>query len=699
MVVVSVCCVSCDGGDPPTEGTLILLVRPFVLEGFNGLEFTSERVEFIVSDTVDGPERRVVANIPGPQTLRLTGAADVLPEILAELRAPVGFIHQIRFVVTDVLVVLSGEFIPVRVPSGPQTGLKILPKESGTPYRIEENHNTFVEVRYDPLMQLIQNRGVGEIEKPTVEGEQIDEVPLVGTPWFRDGFVMVDLVPGTSDEEFGALNETISVDAFGRNLIDPNKVLVKLASGVDLDGAIASYRASPLVVRATRDHLWRPSRLPAGGVEGDRVASAFWLTNTKAPEAWDTTVGSYLPVIAVIDTGLDIYHPDLQNNLFINEGELPPGIEDVTGPGGEPDGLITMADLNEDPNRSQVTDEDGDGVVTAGDLIDCTPAFVNFEDGVDDDGNGAVDDIIGFDFAGDGTLPNPAIDNCVIDSIRQDALDDGEPTPDYHGTFVSGMAGAVGDNGIGTTGMAWNVRILPIRVFSDLSPATSADSNAVLDAIDYVADFPAVLGTRGVPVVNFSIAMAFCFPEGEDLPGIDEDTIDDDDKCGEAERQENLDTWTSRFEPLSDRLVTTAAFNAKFDFDPEAFQVIPAELPFDNILAVTSIGRSFELGARSPRGSTVFDMAAPALQVTSLQGRDPFRNPTGAQDVRIDSGSSFAAPLVAGAAALVLSTAEGALLGGADLANRMRDTASERTDLEGDVQNGRVLDAQAAVGF
>ncbi|MFM7869534.1 MAG: S8 family serine peptidase, partial [Planctomycetaceae bacterium] len=89
--------------------------------------------------------------------------------------------------------------------------------------------------------------------------------------------------------------------------------------------------------------------------------------------------------------------------------------------------------------------------------------------GIDDDNNGYVDDVNGYDFA------------------------DGDADPmDFvgHGTHVSGTVGAVGDNGIGTVGMNWNVSILPCKIGADLGgPVTSAS----IEAINYAVSMGAVV--------------------------------------------------------------------------------------------------------------------------------------------------------------------------------------------------------------
>ena len=146
-----------------------------------------------------------------------------------------------------------------------------------------------------------------------------------------------------------------------------------------------------------------------------------------APEAWDQTTGSSSVVVAVVDTGVDYTHPDLAANIWTNPGE--------TGGGKE-------------------------------------------SNGVDDDGNGYVDDWHGWNFGLDTNDPMDAAG---------------------HGTHVAGTIGAAGDNGTGVTGVNWNVQIMPLRV---------ADANGNLSDAAVAAAF-AYAGHMGAKVVNASLGGSY----------------------------------------------------------------------------------------------------------------------------------------------------------------------------------------------
>ena len=131
-----------------------------------------------------------------------------------------------------------------------------------------------------------------------------------------------------------------------------------------------------------------------------------WYLNTvSAPQAWDVVQADSTVIIAIVDSGVDFDHPDLWDNIWINDGE------DIDG-----DGRVTWKDWNN----------------------------------VDDDGNGYRDDFFGWDFGGQGGGDNDPNENAPV-----------------HGTHCAGIAAAVTDNGLGVSGMAWNARIMAVKANRD----------------------------------------------------------------------------------------------------------------------------------------------------------------------------------------------------------------------------------------
>src|SRR6266536_6323695 len=158
-----------------------------------------------------------------------------------------------------------------------------------------------------------------------------------------------------------------------------------------------------------------------------------------APEAGNVTTGSTKNVVALVDTGIDYRHPDLYQNVWINQKEIPAAIrsrlKDTDG-----DGLITFRDLKNPINHGagKITDLDGDGRITAADLLKPVSKG-GWADGVSNDGDKYVDDLIGWNFI--SNTNNPLDDN-------------------GHGSHVAGIIGAMSNNGVGVAGLNWKVQLM-----------------------------------------------------------------------------------------------------------------------------------------------------------------------------------------------------------------------------------------------
>ena len=158
------------------------------------------------------------------------------------------------------------------------------------------------------------------------------------------------------------------------------------------------------------------------------LANQYALTKIKAREAWDVSKGDTTISIGIVDTGVDWDHPDLNGNIWHNNDEI--------------------------PNNS-----------------------------IDDDGNGYVDDIIGWDFGGLSGTP----DNNPM-----------EDRPD-HGTHVAGISSAVTDNGVGIASIGFNSKIMAVKTSQDnlRNPSGQAYISYGYEGIKYAAD-------NGCKVVNCS---------------------------------------------------------------------------------------------------------------------------------------------------------------------------------------------------
>lgn len=197
--------------------------------------------------------------------------------------------------------------------------------------------------------------------------------------------------------------------------VPSNLHLVELPEGMSVDAAVAEYREDPNVLYVQPNFRYRiKERFPDEWMFWEYQWSLhnvkYWTgrpdADIDAPEAWALTTGSHDVILGVIDTGIDYTHEDLFENVFSNPGEIP-------------------------------------------------------GNGLDDDGNGFVDDIHG------------------IDAVEHN----GDPYDIHgHGTFVSGIIAARGNNDVGITGVMWDAQIVSCKAFG-INGLTS--DGAILTCMDY----------------------------------------------------------------------------------------------------------------------------------------------------------------------------------------------------------------------
>jgi len=201
-------------------------------------------------------------------------------------------------------------------------------------------------------------------------------------------------------------------------------VLVRFAgTSVDLSAAINALNQLPEIEYVQPNHVFNVAAIPpwpgrpsfslnhlAAELPNDSLFAAQWALQTlRAPEAWRLTTGDPNILIAVIDTGVDFKHPDLQTGIWINAGE--------------------------DLNRN--------GKVEASDF-----------NGMDDDGNGFSDDLRGWDFTDAPSFPDGG-------DYREP---DNDPADENgHGTAVAGIIAATANNRLGIAGLAHGCRVMALR--------------------------------------------------------------------------------------------------------------------------------------------------------------------------------------------------------------------------------------------
>lgn len=311
----------------------------------------------------------------------------------------------------------------------------------------------------------------------------------------------------------------------------PGLFQVDLPQGLSVEQAIQAYAHNPQVISSQPDYYLETTSLP-----NDPLLNQQWsfvnksnpTSTINAASGWDKTTGSGRTIVAVIDTGVDYTHPDLAANMWRNSGEIP-------------------------GNK------------------------------IDDDSNGFVDDVNGYNFV--SNTGNP-LDN------------------HGHGTHVAGIIGAVGNNGVGVSGVNWNVQIMALK-FLDAGGKGST-SNA-LRALNYAVQMGATISNNSWTSPAYDAALE---------AGI-------------------------RNAGLSGHIYVAAAGNLKQNVDVN--RLYPGSFSGDNVVTVAGMDSSNNLASWSNYGQTV-EIAAPGNSIYSTL-------PNGKYGYM--SGTSMATPFVTGALALV----------------------------------------------
>ena len=318
--------------------------------------------------------------------------------------------------------------------------------------------------------------------------------------------------------------------------------VVQPPEGGDLQAAIETCSRSDLVDFVEPDYLIRPALVPDDPQFTDGTAWALDNTGTSggvanadigATEAWDLVTDASEVVVAVVDSGVRTTHEDLSANLWQNPGEIP-------------------------------------------------------GNGIDDDHDGIVDDVVGFD-AVNGT---------------------GDPTDQAgHGTHVAGIIGAVGNNGKGTAGIAWKVRIMALRFLDDVQGGSTSDA---ITCIDYAV-------AHGARVINAS--------------------------WGTSQRSRSLQRAIQRARAAGVILVAAAGNDGvNLDVTP----TYPGAFPEDNLVCVTGTTRGDAKYAEGNYGSVGVDLGAPAVGIYSSWS-------TADDAYAYATGTSMATPMVTGSIALLIA--------------------------------------------
>ncbi|MDR3199795.1 MAG: S8 family serine peptidase [Planctomycetaceae bacterium] len=335
------------------------------------------------------------------------------------------------------------------------------------------------------------------------------------------------------------LQTTTSVTSLAEQLMPYGiTVLSGLGSPGLLLAEVENPKQSEMLAGSGYFDFWQPNYvITATGIAqevNDPDVSKQWaLDSINVGTAWNVSNGTGV-VVAVLDSGTTLTHPDLHDNIWINT-------EEIAG------------------------------------------------DGLDNDNNGFIDDINGWNFVSGNSN--------ITDT-------------DGHGTHVTGIIGAAGNNSTGGVGAAPGVRILPVKV---ISGSTGSTAN-IVSAINYVID----LKSHGVNVAVVNMSLGYY---SEDI-AVGK-AIEDAGNAG--------------------IVVVASAGNNGSDNDTKSHY--PSGYNYlDNLISVASIDQNGQPASNSNYGRTTVDLAAPGVSIYSTTKNGSYG---------LMSGTSMAAPFVSAAAAIL----------------------------------------------
>ena len=295
------------------------------------------------------------------------------------------------------------------------------------------------------------------------------------------------------------------------------------------------------------ENMWHLNNIGQGGGSID--------ADIDAPEAWEISTGSinHEIVIGIVDSGFEWEHQDLVDNIWVNHNEIP-------------------------------------------------------NNGIDDDENGYIDDINGWDaYGSDGSIPVTS-----------------------HGTKVAGMVGAKGNNGVDVVGINWDISIMPIAgSSSSTSTVISAYSYALDNKLLWI-DTDGVLGAN-IVAINSSFGINYADCNSGSFP-----------------------VWNDMYNTLGEAGILSVAATMNVNANVDEYGDVPTGCDSDYIISVTNTDRNDTKFISAAFGKESIDLGAPGTSVCSIR--------PGNQISCSLTGTSYSAPVVSGTIGMIHASASELLI-------------------------------------
>jgi len=411
-----------------------------------------------------------------------------------------------------------------------------------------------------------------DTSKVTISSAKMSAQSIISqmeTGKYREGELLVKFKSGVVKASAQKVHQAAGVSVIKSYAIIPNLDHVRLSKGLSVKDAITQYMSDPNVEYAEPNYIRRVSAI----VPNDTFFGNQWAllnkgqyaygtagADIRATDAWEVSIGSPAIIVAVLDTGIDYNHSDLTWNVWRNLGET------------------------------------------------------NCLDGIDNDGNGYVDDCIGWDattcahFSESGSCT-------AIKLPGNDPMDDSG-----HGTHVAGIIGAKGNNGSGIAGVIWMVNMIAVKVLNWDGEGSDAD---IASGIQYaVVNHAKVINASfGGPGYSNTVYNAISAANNASVLFVASAGNGGDDGVGD---------------------------------NNDMMPVYPASYALPNIISVAATDQDDRRVSFSNYGPTTVDVAAPGVYILSTVP-NWWSTYYGYGSIEFFQGTSMAAPHVSGLAGLLSS--------------------------------------------